>query len=101
MFVKKNRGFLQRAAKRGTFISPIPNQQGNITFRFFGRSGKQVGYAEEIIKRYVEFEFTDGMLKDAIKLYKDNYASLAQGNFNSIRLLYKSHNETTTFSILC
>ena len=67
----KNRGFLQRAAKRGTFITPILNQQGNITFRFFGRSGKQIGYAEEIIKRYVEFEFTDSMLKDAIKLYKD------------------------------
>lgn len=90
MFVKKNRGFLQRAAKRGTFISPIPNQQGNITFRFFGRSGKQVGYAEEIIKRYVEFEFTDGMLKDAIKLYKDNYASLAQEGISTQLDFYTS-----------
>lgn len=90
MFVKKNRGFLSRPAKRGVFITPIPNQEGNMTFRFFGRSGKQINYAEQLIQRFIDFEFSESNLKDAKKLYRDSYSSLAEEGISTQLDLYAS-----------
>ena len=73
MFIQKNRRFYQRAYKRGIALDPSPDDQGNMIFRFYGRSSKQIQYAKQLIQKYSEFVPDERTFKNATKIVRDYY----------------------------
>tara|TARA_B110000483_G_scaffold136729_1_gene163506 strand:+ start:239 stop:3043 length:2805 start_codon:yes stop_codon:yes gene_type:complete len=73
MFIQKNRRFYQRAFKRGIALDPSPDDQGNMIFRFYGRSSKQIQYAKQLIQKYSDFTADERTFKNAAKILLDYY----------------------------
>jgi protease-3 len=73
MFLNNNRSLYQRAFKRGIAIDPSPNDEGNLVFRLYGRSSKQIDYATKILEKFDDFQPKEFMFNNAVKLLKDFY----------------------------
>ena len=73
MFIQKNRRFYQTVYKRGIAFDPSPNDQGNMIFRFYGRSSKQIQYAKQLLQKYSEFIADERTFKNAAKILVDYY----------------------------
>ena len=73
MFIQKNRRFYQRAFRRGISLDPSPDDQGNMIFRFYGRSSRQIQFAKQLIQKYSEFVPDERTFKNATKIVRDYY----------------------------
>ena len=71
--MNNNRSLYQRAFKRGIAIDPSPNDEGNLVFRLYGRSSKQIDYATKILEKFDDFQPKEFMFNNALKLLKDFY----------------------------
>ena len=83
-FIKSNRRILQKAYQGGgVSILPNPDNYGNIGFFMAGRSMRQIGYANDLISKLMEFEIKDWEFKNAKEIILDQLESIEEDDISS------------------
>jgi len=96
-FFKKNRSKLAKAYRgAGVSIIPQPDQYGNLSFIFVGRSLNQIKYAKELMESFATFNIKDWELENAKKVILDSLEDAEEDEISNQLFTYDSELDKTS-----
>ena len=96
-FFKKNRGKLAKAYRgAGISIIPSPDEYGNLSLVFIGRSVSQIKYANEIMESFASFDIKDWEVKNSIKVILDSLENSEEDDISNQLFTYNSEINKTS-----